>query len=249
VTAMTIQRDWHCVSAGEAVKERLEQYAVRSSHIPGQPGSLADGMTHEALPTSYAGTTFRSALEASWAATLDTLDIVWEYEPETVTLPSGTTYIPDFRLPDIGCWLEVKGPGVPRVEKAHEFGESLACGCGIWECSCRWPGGQLVLIGYEPRPYRVWDDPKVDHLNYRVAANIQRRHGGHPDWESTRGRTAWLTRCTACDRGTWFDRPGCRACGGPLADCHGYRPGEPGLEFRRIRGLVRPATNDDTKEI
>src|SRR5690606_5100513 len=172
-----------------------------------------------------------------------------EYEPETVTLPSGTTYIPDFRLPDIGCWLEVKGPGVPRVEKAHEFGESLACGCGIWECSCRWPGGQLVLIGYEPRPYRVWDDPKVDHLNYRVAANIQRRHGGHPDWESTRGRTAWLTRCTACDRGTWFDRPGCRACCGALADWHGYRPGDPGLVVRRIRGLVRPATNGDTKEI
>lgn len=244
---MTIQREWRCRHVGEGINDALEQQRVRGSHIPGQPGSLADGMTHEALPTYYAGTTFRSALEASWAATLDTLDIAWEYEPETVTLPSGATYIPDFRLPDIGCWLEVKGPGVPRVEKAYEFGKSLACDCEWLRCSCRWTGGELVLIGHPPKPYSAWSDPELEGASYRVMANVTRRHGGHPDWTSARGRTAWLTRCDDCNRGTWFDTPGCRACKGPLAERYGYRPGEPGIEFRRIKGPVRAHETEETE--
>ena len=107
-------------------------------------------------------------------------------------------------------------------------------------------GGELVLIGHEPKPYNAWDDPEIDAQNYRIVANVQRRHGGHLDWTSTRGRAAWLTRCGDCDRGTWFDRPKCRACGGPLSDCYGYRPGETGLEFRRIKGPVRTQDTEET---
>lgn len=242
---MTIQRDWRSAPIGDDLPDLLEQHRVRSTHIPGQPGSLADGMTHKALPTHYAGTTFRSALEASWAATLDTLDIAWQYEPETITLPSGATYIPDFHLPDIGCWLEVKGPGVPRVEKAYEFGTTLACDCHPLHCRCPWPGGELVLIGHEPKPYSAWDDPQFEHARYRIIANATRRHGGLPNWTSTRNRTAWLTRCNDCNRGTWFDTPACRGCRGPLAGCYGYRPGELGIEFRRIKGPVRQTTDEE----
>lgn len=206
------------------------------------PGALDGDMAIEALPTWYGGTTFRSALEASWAATLD---IARQYEPETVTLPSGATYIPDFRLPDIGAWLEVKGTGVARVEKAHEFGKSLACDCEAHACTCDWPGGELVIIGHPPKPYDPWADPQfadLENINYRAMAVTQRRHGGHPNWTNTRGRTPWLTRCHDCNRGTWFDSGKCRACRGPLVDCHGYQAGEPGVEFRRISG---PRRTDD----
>lgn len=64
----------------------------------------------EAVPTEYAGTTFRSRLEADWAKTLNGARIKWRYEPEAITLSSGNVYIPDFWLPEIGVWLEVRGP-------------------------------------------------------------------------------------------------------------------------------------------
>lgn len=89
----------------------------------------------DAVPTTYGDITFRSRLEADWARTLDLNKIAWEYEPETFTLPSGATYLPDFRLPALNTWIEVKGPNVPRIEKTHEFARTR---------------NDLVLIGYEP---------------------------------------------------------------------------------------------------
>lgn len=88
----------------------------------------------DAVPTNYNGTLFRSRLEADWARTLDFNGITWNYEPETITLPSGATYIPDFYLPRLRTWIEVKGPDVPRIEKAYEFARTR---------------DELVLIGRE----------------------------------------------------------------------------------------------------
>lgn len=78
------------------------------------------------IPTTYAGVRFRSTLEADWAATLDSLGIIWQYEPEAVRLPSGMTYRPDFYLPRIATWLEIKGPHMERVFKAYELARSVA---------------------------------------------------------------------------------------------------------------------------
>lgn len=60
-----------------------------------------------AIPTEYRGTTFRSRTEARWAVFLDELDIQWQYEAEGYQLDSGQ-YLPDFWLPDIDGFLEVK---------------------------------------------------------------------------------------------------------------------------------------------
>lgn len=63
-----------------------------------------------AIPTKYAGVSFRSRAEARWARCFDALGIEWEYEPEGYNLPSGP-YLPDFLLPSLlkPCFLEVKG--------------------------------------------------------------------------------------------------------------------------------------------
>ncbi|MDP9144408.1 MAG: hypothetical protein M3N43_06890 [Actinomycetota bacterium] len=74
-----------------------------------------------AVPKRYAQTLFRSTLEADWAATLDHLAIAWEYEPEAVQLPSGDYYRPDFYLPEMATWLEVKGPHDERIDKTREL--------------------------------------------------------------------------------------------------------------------------------
>ncbi|MEE4419589.1 hypothetical protein [Streptomyces bugieae] len=245
---MSIQGDAGIRCMVEALADEQETARLRGEHLKGS--GLAGDMTVEALPTVYRGTTFRSALEASWAATLDSLGITWEYEPETVTLPSGAKYLPDFRLPDIGVWLEVKGPGVPRVEKAIEFGQVLACDCpsirGITRCSCRWPGGELVLIGHPPVPFSPWADESYDHWPSRSRLRLARRHGGHLKWTSTRKRRAWLARCPDCQHATWFDLGCCRACRGPLVGAHGVHSGAEGFEFIRISGAAVPGDHDTT---
>lgn len=231
----------------EALKDDQETARLRRAHTKGS--GLADGMTVEALPTVYRSTTFRSALEASWAATLDSLAIVWEYEPQMVTLPSGAHYLPDFRLPEIGVWLEVKGPSVPRVEKAIEFGQSLTCDCPrirrIQRCSCRWPGGELVVIGKTPAPFNPYadeDDLRPDWAKLRASRN----HGGFLRWESTRGGIARLTRCPDCERATWTDGiPRCRACRGPLAGARSHRSGSEAFKFVRITGPALADLDDE----
>jgi hypothetical protein len=215
---VTIQNVSHCHSVGDLVGVWLEQLRVESAHTPGRPGALDGDMTIEAIPTWYADTTFRSQLEGSWAATLDSLAIRWQYEPETITLPSGATYIPDFWLPDVGTWLEVKGTGVPRIEKAVELGESRACRCGD-ACTCDWPGGELVLIGHPPTPGR--------------------RHRRRPAWSTAYGRPAWLAKCYRCHVTGWFNAGTCRACRLRHGGGHAYRSGEEGIEF--VSHGCRPA--------
>ncbi|MEU5979408.1 hypothetical protein [Streptomyces sp. NPDC047315] len=148
----------------------------------------------EAVPTPYDGVTFRSRLEAEWAQTLNLNKIAWEYEPETITLPSGATYIPDFWLPQLGTWIEVKGPNVPRIEKAYEHARERAS-----HSSSRWPEGELVLIGREP---------------LRDAGPRRTRHG-YANWETAYGPSAYFTTCLSCRASQWIPLSRhlpCRAC-------------------------------------
>lgn len=61
------------------------------------------------IETIYKNYRFRSRLEARWAVFFDALKIRWEYEKEGYVLPSGA-YLPDFWLPDLRVWVEIK-PG------------------------------------------------------------------------------------------------------------------------------------------
>jgi hypothetical protein len=80
-------------------------------------------MTVSAIETRYAGCRFRSRLEARYAVFLDHLSITWEYEPQGFQLPSGARYLPDFRLPELKLFLEIKGaqPTPADLDKVREF--------------------------------------------------------------------------------------------------------------------------------
>lgn len=65
------------------------------------------------IPTKYKGYLFRSRLEARWAVFFDALDIKWEYEKEGFEFEDGTKYLPDFWLPELNCWIEIKGEEPP----------------------------------------------------------------------------------------------------------------------------------------
>lgn len=104
-------------------------------------------MTIQAIPTWYAGCYFRSRLEARWAVFFDALGIPWNYEPDGWDLvpktsgehykscPYGTYqhgscncrshlgwYLPDFWLPTLNTWFEVKGvwPGDDAARAREE---------------------------------------------------------------------------------------------------------------------------------
>ncbi|MEV5754679.1 hypothetical protein AB0L00_43310 [Actinoallomurus sp. NPDC052308] len=152
-------------------------------------------LSREPVPRRYNWTDFRSTLESDWAATLDSLGIEWEYEPTKFTLPSGAWYLPDFHLPKIGTWLEVKGTGVPGEEKARELAEALVCHCEA-TCKCAWPGGEIVLLG---------------HASLRSPG----KRFGVMHWYDALGGNALLGQCSHCGKRSWV-RPRhsltCRYC-------------------------------------
>lgn len=71
----------------------------------------------KAIETRYAGCRFRSRLEARWAVYFDTLGIGWEYEKEGFNL-DGVFYLPDFWLPQVQMWAEVKPVALTREEES-----------------------------------------------------------------------------------------------------------------------------------
>lgn len=84
-------------------------------------------MTIQAIQTRYLGHEFRSRLEARWACFFTALGIPWHYEPEGYDLEPGVRYLPDFYLPSIDTFYEVKGesPTQEAEDKAALLGEGL----------------------------------------------------------------------------------------------------------------------------
>lgn len=77
-------------------------------------------MRFRPIQTHYNGYRFRSRKEARWAHCFDALGIRWDYEPEGYEFGNGDTYLPDFLLPDLCLWVEVKGepPDLDEFRKA-----------------------------------------------------------------------------------------------------------------------------------
>lgn len=97
-----------------------------------------------AIETPYAGFRFRSRTEARWAVGFDAIGCGWNYEPEGYVLPSGTPYLPDFWLPDVGMWAEVKGttPTTEEIKKAWEL--------------CKASGHPVLLLVGAPEMRAYW---------------------------------------------------------------------------------------------
>jgi hypothetical protein len=73
----------------------------------------------------YKGIVFQSKLEARWAVVFDALNIRWIYEPETLHCKWGDEdlyYRPDFYLPDISTYVEVKPTDDALRQKADVIG-------------------------------------------------------------------------------------------------------------------------------
>jgi hypothetical protein len=140
-----------------------------------------------ARPTLYRGTQFRSELEAGWARTLDHLSIGWEYEQRACRLPSGTFYLPDFWLPALRTFIEVKGTHGQRRHKPQELAKEV-------------DEDVIVLIGWPPARKSVTPYFWESYLN----------------WVDPLGYDTRLALCPGCSGWQWMRAQlsrNCRLCG------------------------------------
>jgi hypothetical protein len=125
----------------------------------------------KAIETRYKGCNFRSRLEARWAVFFDALGIKWEYEKEGYVVGNRTPYLPDFYLPDLRTWVEVKGAvsllDYQLMADAVDWGAGLP---GTHECYGKYGG--LLLLGPLPFVSRGANFLPVHPI-------LQHYHGGH----------------------------------------------------------------------
>jgi len=76
-----------------------------------------DLMELKSIETVYNNYRFRSRLEARWAVYFDTMGIMYEYEKEGYDLGFVGKYLPDFWLPQVNMWAEVKPQEFTTEEK------------------------------------------------------------------------------------------------------------------------------------
>jgi len=128
----------------------------------------------KAINTKYKGYYFRSRLEARWGVYFDTLEIEWEYEKEGFHIKyefeDGTgwvNYLPDFWLPHLKMWAEVKASELSdeEIRKAKllvkETGYPLLMLVGVperkiyyaIEPEVNWEG-EYILSNYHNYPKR-----------------------------------------------------------------------------------------------
>lgn len=75
-----------------------------------------------AIPTFYNKLHFRSRLEARWAVFFDEMGIKYKYEPKGFELPDGSMYLPDFYLPVVNIFAEVKPTFLTEEEQQRCIG-------------------------------------------------------------------------------------------------------------------------------
>jgi hypothetical protein len=72
-----------------------------------------------AIQTRFNGRFFRTRGEARYAVLFDACQLSYEYEKEGFWLEAGGRYLPDFWLPRLDCWFEVKSEQ-PKREAIHK---------------------------------------------------------------------------------------------------------------------------------
>lgn len=139
----------------------------------------------KAIETVYKGYRFRSRLEARWAVFFDTLGVDWEYEKEGFESEDGTRYLPDFYLPGINWFVEIKGkkPTSDELKKIRlfdnnppEYALGVTICIGVPEPCCyieneegygEWQGNTWFL--------RQWLKVDIDKIRLAVYAARQAR--------------------------------------------------------------------------
>lgn len=127
------------------------------------------------IQTYYKGYHFRSRLEARWAVFFDALGLSWEYEPEGYDLGPAGYYLPDFWLPDLKYWIEIK-PRHLRIDGWGSFetaeDPTIPAQCGALAAASQRPvylltgppGSHEQKWAGEMAPYLVFFGPSDEEV-------------------------------------------------------------------------------------
>jgi len=147
----------------------------------------------KAIETIYNGYKFRSRLEARWAVFFDALGIKYEYEKEGYDLGELGWYLPDFWLPDLKMWVEVKGQS-PTDEECEKM-SALVLGVK----------GRGAIVTQIPEDNSLsWND-NYEGMSYRYQDGIG--FGDKPDEPGVcEDCTYYFCKCSECGKiGFHFD--------------------------------------------
>ncbi len=98
----------------------------------------------KAIDTYYHGHYFRSRTEARWSTFYDSLGVKWEYEVDGFDL-NGTRYLPDFWLPGLSSYVEIKGKPLTAEETAKAYSLATQSGFMVYAFI-----GQIVVPEFGP---------------------------------------------------------------------------------------------------
>jgi len=139
----------------------------------------------KAIETQYQGYRFRSRLEAKWAVFFDALGVKWEYEIEGYDMGELGKYLPDFYLPDLGCYAEVK---------PSQFTETQWAKCEALPEPCLLLDGVPGHKGWFITQYMAETDggcsPSLDSYEQYVSGDEFGRV--NLDWSAHKGRIWYL---------------------------------------------------------
>ena len=168
----------------------------------------------KAIETVYNGYRFRSRLEARWAVFFDAMGIGYQYEPEGFILSNKQPYLPDFYLPTLGIYVEVKPAHLNFISHPNDeevtFGSEEKYGYFMHD---------ITSAGYGA--WFVFGDP--------VDAFLKEEHGGH-------GSNELFCQCT-CNVKEFDPETKC-TCGGKS-----IRAGEC-TKHRLVSGKILAFSND-----
>ena len=166
----------------------------------------------KAIETRYKGYRFRSRLEARWAVFFDALGLRWQFEPEGFDLSAHGLgyYLPDFFLPDLNYWIEVKPENFDsRDEDAYRKLGYVARGTSA----------RGLLVAGEPYlnvvmgSFQAYMEPGIPYDTWWVVNSY------HPELEEEEDDAGRMDGpylfclCPLCDKiGIQFDGRGERIC-------------------------------------
>jgi len=133
---------------------------------------ISMSFSFKAIETHYHGYRFRSRLEARHAVFFDTLGIAYEYEKEGYDL-NGTRYLPDFWLPEMECFIEIKGQLPSQEEFAKTKLLAIYTGKPVYLMAGN-IGSQQIYADFPPTLYamRHQEQPFL-HMEEKIEASAE----------------------------------------------------------------------------
>jgi hypothetical protein len=157
------------------------------------------------IQTVFDGYRFRSRLEARWAVFFNALGVKYEYEKEGFQLKN-VWYLPDFWLPEVNAFVEVKG----ETPSKEEIAKCSALCLYSEKSVILVPGDNFAEPEYHEFYFHEWD-VFHDDLRQRMREDPT-EYSGDPDangyvmhyvYNREQAKYEYMSLCRFCNGYSW----------------------------------------------